>query len=169
MLGAQTLAYNAPKVQSTWESHGEDGFYVGPCYFHYRLMEHFITTTRSYRKTQSAQFYPTHCGIPTISEAEKSIMAASEMLKLLQIAVLSAKNKCRRIKNLNQLTLIMSGGQHQRVATSTPTRVAKTASTLHNITSLISQSHQTNPSVSNAFEYTNVIHHGSRRTTERKR
>ena len=132
ILGTRTLACNTPKARATWESHGEDGFYVGPCYFHYRLIEHFITATRSYRKTQSARFYPTHCRMPTILEANKWIMAAIEMLKLLQIVVPLAGNKCRRIKFLSQLTLIMSGGQSQSVETSTPPRVVKTASTSHN-------------------------------------
>ena len=101
----------------------------------YRLMEHFITAMRSYRKTQPARFYPTHYGIPTILEADKCIMAARKMLKLLQIAVPSAENKCRRIKILKQLTPIMSGGQPQRVGTSTPPSVAKTASTSNGTTS----------------------------------
>ena len=97
ILGTQDLAYNAPEARATWESHGEDEFYVGPCYFHYQLMEHFITAIRSYRKTQSARFYPTHCRIPTILEANKSILPARTMLKLLKIAAPSAENKCRHI------------------------------------------------------------------------
>ena len=51
ILGTRTLAYNIPQARASWESHGKDGFYIGPCYFHYRLMEHFITATRSYIKT----------------------------------------------------------------------------------------------------------------------
>ena len=63
-------------------------------------------------------------------------MAASKMLKLLQIEIPLAENKFGHIKNLNQLTLIMNGGQTQRVDTSTPSMVAKTVSTSHSTTSL---------------------------------
>ena len=50
ILGSRTLAYNTYEARATWKRHGKNGFYVGPCYFHYRLMEHFIPATRSYRK-----------------------------------------------------------------------------------------------------------------------
>ena len=73
ILGTQTLAYNMPEAQRRWESHGEDGLYIVPCYFHYQLMEHFITATRSHRKRQSSRSYPTHCRILSILEANKSI------------------------------------------------------------------------------------------------
>ena len=66
-----------------------------------------------------------HFRIPTILDAGKSIMAASKMLKLLKIAVPSAENRCRHIKILKQLTLIMKDDQAQKVDTGTPQRVAK--------------------------------------------
>ena len=56
------------------------------------------------------------------------------MLNLLRIAVPSAENKCRYIKIIKQLTLIMQGGQPLRVDTRQPLRVDELASTLNNTT-----------------------------------
>ena len=135
ILGTKTLAYNMPDNRSRQESHGEDGFDVGPCYLQYCLIENFITATRNNQKTQSARFYPMHYKPPAVSEDDKTILAACEMLKNMKIIVPLAENKCRHAKILQQLTQIMSGSQLQRVATSTPPRVTESGSTSNNTTS----------------------------------
>ena len=68
ILGYKLLAYIDPDTRAAWEKHAEDGFYIGRCPAHYRLLEFFITSMRSYRKTGTYTVMPMHCKVPTMSD-----------------------------------------------------------------------------------------------------
>ena len=54
---------------------------------HYRSLEMFDQNTISYRDTGTYKLYPTHCKVPTISEADKTIMVATESLDTMRTQI----------------------------------------------------------------------------------
>ena len=80
ILGTKGLAYLNPDNRSTWQPHGVDTFYTGGKPMHYRLLEMFDLNTRRYQASGKYKLYPTHCKVPTISEADRTIIAATELL-----------------------------------------------------------------------------------------
>ena len=80
ILVSKSLAYIDPDTIATWEQHAEGGFYIGRCPMHYRLLEFFITSMRSYRKTGTYKAMPMHCKVHTMSEQDKTIIDATELI-----------------------------------------------------------------------------------------
>ena len=80
ILGAKAVAYVDPTVCPTWEPHAMDAFVTGMCPMHYRLIEFYIEKTKSIRKCDTYRVYPAHCHHPTMSEEDKTIIAASDLL-----------------------------------------------------------------------------------------
>ena len=71
----------------------------------------------------SARIYPEHCKIPTISEADKMLIAASDLLTAMKSVVPhTTKAKIRHAKSLQDLIAIIKNTQDAREAsTTTPT------------------------------------------------
>ena len=80
VLGAKALTYLDPEIRASWESHAVDAFYCGMCRQHYRLLEFFVINTRNYRMSGTYRIYPAHSSVPTISEADRTILAAKNFL-----------------------------------------------------------------------------------------
>ena len=67
-------------------------------------MEYFIESTKRYRITQIAKHYPTHCTISIVSEHDKTILAAAELMTAINITVPSTKDNVKHTKIIDQLT-----------------------------------------------------------------
>ena len=94
VLGTKTLACINPDKRAAWQSHGVDAFVVGRCPLHYRLLKFFNPKTRAYLKTGTYKLYPRHSTVPTISEADRTLLTAKEMLQRLQaVTPTSAQDK----------------------------------------------------------------------------
>ena len=120
-LGTRGLVYLDPDERASWQSHGIDVFSVGRAPDHYRLMEFFDPNTRNYRISGTYKLYPTHCNIPTLSEADQSIIAANELLELLKAKTPpAAELKCKHAKAIQSLTNILENRPEPRVGTSQP-------------------------------------------------
>ena len=78
-----------------------------------------------------ARIYPEHCKIPTILEADKTLVAASDLLTEIRAAVPhTKKSKLRHAKALQDLTAIIENTQDSRDAhTTTPTASTSTDAT----------------------------------------
>ena len=136
ILGTRALAYLDPDERTSWQPHGVDVFYTGRCPLHYRMLEFFNPTTRSYRATGTYRLYPTHCKVPTLSEADRTIIAATDLIENMRSMVpTSAEMKCRHAKAIEQLTEILENRQEPRVGTSQPPRVVGEATTSIDATS----------------------------------
>ena len=69
------------------------------------------------RISSSARIYPEHCKIPTISEADKTLIAASDLLTEMSAAVPhTTKAELRHAKALHDLTAIIKNTQDARDA-----------------------------------------------------
>ena len=83
------------------------------------------------RISSSAKIYPDQYEVPTISEADKTIIAASDLLMVMQSAVPhTAKAKIRHAKALQNLTAIVKNTPTTGEApTATPTVSTSTDAT----------------------------------------
>ena len=108
-LGTKGVAFIDPEVRATWAPHCNDVFVTGMCPNHYRLLEFFDPKTRNYRKTGTYQLFPTHTKIPTISEDDLTIHAATDLLhSFRKIVPRSAKTKAQLAKAVKQLTSVLT-------------------------------------------------------------
>merc|ERR1711938_83511 len=104
-IGTPAIVHDDPGARGTFAPHGTDRFYVGPAMHHYRNQTFFIPATRRYRTTGTRELYPAHCQVPTISEADRTLLAAQELLTTMGATVpTTAKQKLRHISALQQLT-----------------------------------------------------------------
>ena len=80
----RALIYIPTGVRASWAPRGEDAYYTGPAMEHYRSWRFFVVDTDSFRISSSAKFYPTHCQMPTTSNALTIQQAAEDLLQALQ-------------------------------------------------------------------------------------
>ena len=83
------------------------------------------------RISSSAKIYLEHCKVPTISEADKTLISASDLLTAMQAAVPhTAKVKLRHAKALQNLTALIEDTPNAReTSTTTPTVYTSTDAT----------------------------------------
>ena len=128
VLGTKALAFIDPDERQSWQAHGVDAYVVGRCPLHYRLLEFYSERTRSYIKTGTYKLYPKHSLIPALSEADRTLQAAQEMLSKLQTSIPEkAQNKIDHNKAIEKLTSILNQNETQdnlrglaRVGTAAP-------------------------------------------------
>ena len=61
----------------TFTPHYDKAFVTGMALHHYWLLKFFVSATRGYRIIETHQLNPSHWTMPTISEEDKTIRAAS--------------------------------------------------------------------------------------------
>ena len=107
-IGTKALAYKDPDDRAAWQPHGTDVWYIGPATGHYRLLQFLDPKTGGILTTGTFRLYPAHCRTPTISEGDRTIMAATDLLRALQgIEPQSAAQRRRHIEILQRLTAIL--------------------------------------------------------------
>ena len=123
-IGTPAVVYEDPDEQGTWAPHGTDAYYVRPAMEHYRNQKFWIPSTRRFRITGSRAIYPAHCTVPTISEADSTIIAAGHLLKALQKTTpFTVNKKIRLAEAITTLTSILNNEPPQRVGNAPPPRV----------------------------------------------
>ena len=130
ILGSKSLSYIDPDTRAAWEQHAEDGLYIGRCPMHYRLLEFFITSMRSYQKTGTYKVMPMHCKVPIMSDQDKTIIAATELIESLRETTPSTDtDKSRHATTIADPTAIITDSPSQRVILSRSPRVANRIAT----------------------------------------
>ena len=81
VLGTKAVAFIDPDKRGAWEAHRVDAYVAGRCPLHYRLIEFFNPKLRAYMKVGTYKLYPKHSRTPTINEADRTLMAAGEILQ----------------------------------------------------------------------------------------
>ena len=85
-----------------------------------------IDKTKKIRTNGTYRIYPAHCAIPTIPKADKSIIAATELVRELNASTPSnAAIKCRHAKAIQQLTAILTNTPFLRVGDNAAPRVER--------------------------------------------
>jgi hypothetical protein len=62
--GTRAMVYDNPKDRTTWGTHADDAWYVGPTPQHHRCYKFFMPHTKGFCVAQTAKFYPTNCKMP---------------------------------------------------------------------------------------------------------
>ena len=83
-LGTKGSVYIHPDNRNTFTPHCDKGFTVGRAPHHYRLLECYISATRGYCLSGIYRLYPQHCRMPTITEEDKTVEAATELLESMR-------------------------------------------------------------------------------------
>ena len=132
--GTKALIYEAPSRRAAWAPHAVDGWYLGPAMNHYRCGLYFIESTRATQIAATTKLFPTHCPHPTLSEDDKTLLAAEELVRALEGALsLPTEMKVKHAKIVKQLTDILKNRPPPRVDSPTPPRVG-TPTTSHDAT-----------------------------------
>merc|ERR1712197_253765 len=112
ILGKKAVAFIDLDKRGAREAHGVDAYVGGRCPLHYCLLEFFNPKTRAYLKTGTYKLYPRYSKVPSISEADKTLLVAQEMLTKLQMVTSNqATEKMQHNKALQQLTEILQQGE----------------------------------------------------------
>ena len=105
-LGTRALAFKDSNDRAAWQPHGVDCWYTGPALDHYRLLEFFDPRTGGTLTTGTFRLYPMHCRPPTISEGDRIVAAAADLLAALeQNEPASVTQRRQHTKILTQLTI----------------------------------------------------------------
>ena len=75
--GTKALIYEKATRKAAWAPHAVNGWYLGPAMHHCLCGQYFINHTRATRIANSVKLYPSHCKMPTISENDRTILAAT--------------------------------------------------------------------------------------------
>jgi hypothetical protein len=81
--GTRALIFEDPETRQSWAPHGKEAWYVGPAMEHYRCYQFFIPETKGTRISGTAEFFPHHCKMPTISPADTVAHAAQDLVRAL--------------------------------------------------------------------------------------
>ena len=82
--GTKVIVHTPPDKRRTWDSHGEDGWYLGMAPEHYRCHRVYITKTRSERIARSVKFLPHKCKLPKKTAKYSALEAANRLIEALQ-------------------------------------------------------------------------------------
>eukprot|EP00804_Cyclotella_cryptica_P018372 CCRYP_015481-RA/>CCRYP_015481-RA protein AED:0.17 eAED:0.17 QI:0/0/0/1/1/1/2/0/862 len=132
-VGTRALILLDPNSRKTWQSHALDAWYVGPAKNHYRNYRFFIPTTKGYRISGSAKFFPKHTKMPAIEPGDTVRLAAQDLItaiKTLSTApmTLSAQHKTalRQLADIFSTTAAVNTKEPSTITTPV-TRVAAPA------------------------------------------
>jgi len=107
--GTKVLIHEKPHNRGSWDSHGVEGYYLGPAMEHYRCHRVLVTKTKAVRVTDTLAFFPEQVKMPTSSNLELLTAAAQDLTQALQnleesspLHPLSA-SQSQALKDLNTL------------------------------------------------------------------
>jgi hypothetical protein len=81
--GTRALIFEDPDTRQSWAPHGKEAWYIGPAMEHYRCYTFYIPETNGTRISGTAEFFPHHCHMPTISPADTVAHAAQDLVRAL--------------------------------------------------------------------------------------
>ena len=125
------LIYDDPTIRNSFRPNCTVAIYVAPSMLHDLNRKYWVPSTHKMRISRSARIYLEHCKIPTTSEADKTLIATSDLLTGMKAAVPHTKKaKLRNAKALQDLTAIVENTPTTREApTATPTVSTSTDTT----------------------------------------
>ena len=126
-LGTIGMLFIHPESHTTFAPHCDEAFTVGRARHHYRLLELYVPTTRGYRISGNLRLDPTHWKLPSISEQDKTVVVATELLEQhKKFTPPSAIHKMKQIDIIKKLQAILYENLQQRVEKAQETRVENT-------------------------------------------
>ena len=83
-MRTKSLTFRDPGNRDAWQPRGVDRWYLGPSMDHYRLMRFRDPATGGDTDAGTFRLYPAHCRTPTISEGDRIIMAAADLVDIVR-------------------------------------------------------------------------------------
>eukprot|EP00804_Cyclotella_cryptica_P014198 CCRYP_005618-RA/>CCRYP_005618-RA protein AED:0.40 eAED:0.40 QI:0/0/0/0.5/1/1/4/0/613 len=83
-VGTRALILLDPSARKTWQNHALDAWYVDPAKNHYRNYRFFIPSTKGYRISGSAKFFPKHTKMPAIKPGDTKRLAAQDLIAAIR-------------------------------------------------------------------------------------
>jgi hypothetical protein len=116
-LGTKGLVYKDPAIHTSWAPHGTDAYYIGPAPKHYRCLHFYMPATRRYCIADTWRLYPTHCMTPSISQANLTVLQATDVLQSLGTTTpTSTTESITKNKAIQKLQEILSPQLHPGTA-----------------------------------------------------
>ena len=81
--GTKILIHEKPDQRKSWDTHGLEGWYIGPALEHYRCVTAYIPETFSERVCDTVEFFPHSIPLPATSDADYLKQAAADILAIL--------------------------------------------------------------------------------------
>jgi hypothetical protein len=108
-LGTKSLIFDDPRTRGTWAPHGTDCYYIGPDPTHYRCLKFWCPTSRRIRIGDTFRLYPTHCKLPTLSEHDRSLLAADDIIQCWNLQIKpDTRHKLEHARVIQQLQQLSS-------------------------------------------------------------
>merc|ERR1712025_311628 len=81
--GCKVLVHDRPTTRGSWDNRGTEGYFISQAPNHYRNFTCYIPTTNSIRITNTVEFFPHNCTLPTL----KPIDTVAHILSDLRTAL----------------------------------------------------------------------------------
>ena len=115
-LGTRGMLFIHPDSRNTFDPHCDEAFTVGRSRHHSLLLEFYVPTTRGYHISGTFRLDPTNWKLPAISEQDKIVVAATELLEqYIKFTPPSAIHKMKHIDIIKKLQAILYENPQQRV------------------------------------------------------
>ena len=82
--GTRVLVHEKPNHRGTWAPHGEDAWYIGPSFEHYRCYKVWVWETRRERDTDTLSWFPHGVRMPTPSATDRISAGINDIATALQ-------------------------------------------------------------------------------------
>ena len=81
--GTKIILHAKPGKRSSWEFHGEQGYYIGPAITHYQRITCYVPKMHRERITDTAKIIPRNIPIPQANYEEHLRPTADDLIHLL--------------------------------------------------------------------------------------
>eukprot|EP00804_Cyclotella_cryptica_P002894 CCRYP_009400-RA/>CCRYP_009400-RA protein AED:0.36 eAED:0.34 QI:0/0/0/1/0/0/4/0/453 len=128
-VSTRALILLDPNSRKTWQNHALDAWYIGPAKNHYHNYRFFIPSTKGYRISESAKFFPKHTKMPAIEPGDTIRLAAQDLITAISTfstaPITLAPQHTRALRRLADIfAATTSVTEHQQTKNNTPvTRV----------------------------------------------
>jgi hypothetical protein len=82
--GTRVVIHVKPTVRASWDTHGVEGFYIGPALEHYRCYRCYVISTASIRVTDTVAWHPEKLQMPGTSPLDALSAAINDLSVALQ-------------------------------------------------------------------------------------
>ena len=76
-LGTKAMIYTVTDAQTTFAPHCDTAFVTGMAPHYYHLLKFCVPATRGYCKSGTYYLTLAHCMIPTVSEADRTVLSGN--------------------------------------------------------------------------------------------
>ena len=120
--GTKVLIFKTTKDRASWETHGDDGWCVGPAMEHCRCYQTVAKNTLRECITNAVTFYPEYTKMPTLSSPEVAVATAKELAEAIRNPQPAGPYQVgdKTMQELQQLSNIFSTTLDQHLDTATP-------------------------------------------------